>query len=442
MYFTSICQFIIQWQKEKPEDFFTEQVGSARYAVFETLRMTGNMTAARLLSDSCIEHQRHYVDYVKFAHSQKEGWVPFRDLIFAYRRLVTPELCAKGLTGIDYEDLAKYLAVMDLLLFRDASEVSTLHEWWKEKEDEMKPRYHYNDLWPVEKDTPWWWAVERVQRQLVRAEMITHWTRLEVVQLETVKERAKMIEIFIDTAGSLLEKNSLNSAHCIGEALTTPLIRSLGRSWDFVDEAHQARFEVIKTFMEDGVLHGPEACKAPVIPYYPDFLKLVTEAYNKKDHANRLSTMSANLVHKDALLDDFGSFCEGEKPDFETIPSYTGILHKSIDLTKYKMLLETIQECRGRAKKDYEFCGMITRSCYGLRFHLLGPSNYRSLNRLEGRVAVDSHKGRLNDLSNLVETRMLEAWALLAITDISPRLLTPEIKRDILLQDLFNLTGE
>lgn len=51
--------------------------------------------------------------------------------------------------------------------------MSTLDEWWKEREDELKPRYHYNDIWPVEKDTHWWWAVERVQRQLVRAEMVS-----------------------------------------------------------------------------------------------------------------------------------------------------------------------------------------------------------------------------------------------------------------------------
>jgi len=67
---------------------------------------------------------------------------------------------------------------------------------------------------------------------VLKTAQITHWVRLEIVQLETAKERAKMIEIFIDTAESLLRKSSLNSAHCIGEALTTPLIESLGRSWD------------------------------------------------------------------------------------------------------------------------------------------------------------------------------------------------------------------
>ncbi|CUS14109.1 unnamed protein product [Tuber aestivum] len=455
----NICRFIAYWQKEKPEDFFTEQVGNARYDVLQALKITGNTTAAKLLADSCIEHQQDYTEYVKFAHSQKAGWVPFRDLVFAYRRLVTPELCAKGLTGMDYEDLAKYLAIMDLLLFRDASEVSTLDEWWKEKQDESKPRYHYNDLWTAEKDTHWWWAVERVQRQLVRAEMIkilaipypffesvlktaqiTHWTRLEIVQLETVKERAKMIEIFIDTAESLLRKSSLNSAHCIGEALTTPLIRSLGRSWGLVGEAQHARFNVIKTFLEDGL--APQIPRGPVIPYYPDFLELVTRLYEENDRSNRLSTMPANLAHKDVLLNDFGSFSEGGKTNLGMLSNYPGILHKSIDLAKYRILLTTVQEHQELASKDYKFCGMITRDCFGLRLHLSGPTNYRSLNRLENKVTVDSHKGRLNDLSKLVETRMLEAWALLAITDISPRLLTPEIKRDILLQGLFKLTGE
>lgn len=173
-----------------------------------------------------------------------------------------------------------------------------------------------------------------------------------------------------------------------------------------------------------------------------DFLKLVTKLYDEKDQANRLSTVPSDLVHKDVSLNDFGSFGESETPNLVTVPNDTRILHKSIDLTKYKILLTTIQEHQERANKDYSFCGMITRACYGLRFHLSGPTNYRSLNRLETKVTMDSHKGRLNDLSKLVETRMLEAWALLAITDISPRLLTPEIKRDILLQDLFKLTGE
>ena len=173
-----------------------------------------------------------------------------------------------------------------------------------------------------------------------------------------------------------------------------------------------------------------------------DFLELVTKLYDEKDQANRLSAVSTNLVHKDVSPNDFGSFGESGAPDLVTVPNYTRILHKLIDLTKYKTLLTTIQEHQERANKDYNFCGMITRTCYGLRFHLSGPTNYRSLNRLENQVTMDSHKGRLNDLSKLVETRMLEAWALLAITDISPRLLTPEIKRDILLQGLFKLTGE
>jgi len=172
------------------------------------------------------------------------------------------------------------------------------------------------------------------------------------------------------------------------------------------------------------------------------FLERVTKLYDEKDQANPLSTVSANLVHKDVSPKDFGSFGESETPDLVTVPNYTSILHKSIDLTKFEILLTTIQEHQERANEDYSFCGMITRTCYGLRFHLSGPTNYRSLNRLENKVTMDSHKGRLNDLSKLVETRMLEAWALLAITDISPRLLTPEIKRDILLQALFKLTGE
>jgi len=109
---TSICRFIARWQEEKPEDFFTKQVGSARGQVVEVLKTTGNTTAVELLGDSCIKHEQDYAEYVEFAHSQKEGWAPFRDLVFDYRRLVTPELCTKGLTGIDHEDLAKYLAIM------------------------------------------------------------------------------------------------------------------------------------------------------------------------------------------------------------------------------------------------------------------------------------------------------------------------------------------
>ena len=69
--------------------------------------------------------------------------------------------------------------------------------------------------------------------------------------------------------------------------------------------------------------------------------------------------------------------------------------------------------------------------------------NYRRPpNCLESKVIVDCHKGRLDYLSKLAETWMLKGWALLGITDISPRLLTLAIKRDILLQGLFKLTGE
>lgn len=171
------------------------------------------------------------------------------------------------------------------------------------------------------------------------------------------------------------------------------------------------------------------------------FLDKITALYEEKDHAKRLSATSTTRIHKDVSLHDFGAFDTSDKmPPVSASDAHN--LRKSVDLTKYEILHTAVKEYQKSAQEDYDFSGVINRDCFGLKLHLMGMSNFQSLPRLENTVSAGYQKGSLNETSRLIETRMIEAWALQSMTETSCRFLDKQTIRDLVLQDLFMLTRE
>lgn len=113
----------------------------------------------------------------------------------------------------------------------------------------------------------------------------------------------------------------------------------------------------------------------------------------------------------------------------------------SLDLKKYRNILETVDSHRERAKPDYWFGGEITRESFVLRLHLIGMNGFSALGGLENSAAT-GRKGRLNPTSRLVETRLLEAWGLIPETDIPDIFCDEDDLRTVVLQKLLAATGE
>lgn len=142
------------------------------------------------------------------------------------------------------------------------------------------------------------------------------------------------------------------------------------------------------------------------------------------------------------MLNEFGDWDTFENRPYRPVSS-DGIsqLSTSVDLKKYRNLLTALNRHRERAKPDYWFAGELTRESFVLRLHAIGVNSFASLENLENSAAV-GHKGRLNPMSRLVETRILEAWSLVPNTYIPPAFCDGETMRTVLLQKLHLATKE
>lgn len=87
-------------------------MGEICFSLFGSLKKSNNYELGMAFKEKSVLRQDKEQIYMDFVTAQKWDWVPFPDLCLSYRRLIKPELVIGGLTGVDPEDVAKYLAVM------------------------------------------------------------------------------------------------------------------------------------------------------------------------------------------------------------------------------------------------------------------------------------------------------------------------------------------
>ncbi|KAG4304937.1 hypothetical protein PORY_001612 [Pneumocystis oryctolagi] len=100
--------------------------------------------------------------------------------------------------------VAKYLAVMDYILSRDAVDYASIKLYWNKREtlDKRKKK-----------------IVDRTDRFVRRTAMLAHWITVEILQQNSPEKRAKTICWFIDIAKNLYNLNDFHSTIIITKVL-------------------------------------------------------------------------------------------------------------------------------------------------------------------------------------------------------------------------------
>jgi hypothetical protein len=172
------------------------------------------------------------------------------------------------------------------------------------------------------------------------------------------------------------------------------------------------------------------------------FLEEVTVLRNEKDHSARVKSTGTTRLHKDASLKEFGAWDTFENKPHRPV-SGDGIsqLSTSVDLKKYRNILAIVKGYRERTKPNYWFAGEITRESFILKLYILGMNSFATLGDLENSAAFD-RQGRLNFMSRLVETRILEAWSLIPNFYIPKIFSSGDTMRTVVLQKMHLATRE
>ncbi|KAH8147540.1 uncharacterized protein LAJ45_08367 [Morchella importuna] len=442
----NLVHFILHWIKEKPEDFsWCNEILELRFQIFRYVLDTFKKTVlSRNLYGVSVRHHKLEEAYKIYAKHQKKGWVSFRDIKMSYARPTKCDLVPVGLSTINIDDLTNYISLVDVILFRDGCEMGALDSHWKEKAQMEIPREYTSNDFFSERQAPFWWPVERIERILERQRMIKHWVALEIMHLDTSASRTQMIKVFISVAGNLLEMSDFHGVFCIMEGLQCPMVRNLERSWEDIGYLHLRLFKQLREIVNDkNVYHqflGVESGN-PVTPYYAHFLDEVTDIHNSKDHSARIKSTGTSKMHLDAPLSKFGVWdTEDRKAPATTSEDGTPKIPISLDFQKYRKLLSTVQSYQKRVQPEYKHCGEITSGCFVLKLHLVGMKNFVNLAEISDMTSPEL-KGRLNGMSQLIETRILEAWSLQPKNDIPPVYRDGDATRCLVLQNLQKALG-
>lgn len=171
------------------------------------------------------------------------------------------------------------------------------------------------------------------------------------------------------------------------------------------------------------------------------FLDEVTDIHNSKDHSARIKSTGTSKMHLDAPLSKFGVWdTEDRKAPATTSEDGTPKIPISLDFQKYRKLLSTVQSYQKRVQPEYKHCGEITSGCFVLKLHLVGMKNFVNLAEISDMTSPEL-KGRLNGMSQLIETRILEAWSLQPKNDIPPVYRDGDATRCLVLQNLQKALG-
>lgn len=168
------------------------------------------------------------------------------------------------------------------------------------------------------------------------------------------------------------------------------------------------------------------------------FVEEATILRHEKDHDGRVRSTGTSRIHRDVPLSNLGTWdTPGNKAPG---PTYYDGTPTSVDLKRYRKLLEIIKAHQERAKPNYQFAGELTRSCYALKLHVVSMKTFTSLADMEN-MTLRNERGRLNDMSRLIETRLMEAWGLKPNTGISTTFRDDDAIRTFVLQTMHMAVG-
>ncbi|KAF8457427.1 ras guanine nucleotide exchange factor domain-containing protein [Terfezia claveryi] len=347
-----VIEIIIRWLRIQPEDLFEGDKLSPVLTTFvKELNQHGYQPWNQELQSTCEKVSKKVESYQELCKSRE---------LYCLDTLVEEAVLSREskIMDIDMEDLAKYVAALDLILFRDASENRTVRAWSRRSTD--------SDLKTSEDHV----LNERVDRVLRRAEMIRDWVSFEI--LAAAPDLTVLyIEKFISLAKMLYDLGNFQSSLSIVDALTADEIGNLTDLWEGISNEKFDTLEELKALNTDqGYAKAlSEAC-VPVVPCLSRFL----------DHVDKTSAGMFYLRdgtkknHMDLTIDKCG-YTHFPGPSSFCTPGSNQLPHLLYDITKHGLFYHQIHLARQKAWRAHNF-DRLSRQAWVFSMHVPGRSAF------------------------------------------------------------------
>ncbi|EMR11617.1 hypothetical protein PNEG_00057 [Pneumocystis murina B123] len=307
--------------------------------------------------------------------------------------------------------VAKYLAVMDYILSRDAVDFAAIKLYWHKRGtlDSRKKK-----------------LVDKIDRFVRRTAMLAHWIAVEILQQNSSEKRAKTICWFIDIAKNLYHLNDFHSTIIITNVLINPPVKTLYQTWAAVPSSYIAFMDTLKNLAchSDGMIAYRKLLtqsKSTTIPYFALYLEDMSSITN-------LPTYISSVIPGHSTEKHFVA-------NVSVLPSLASLIPRNVDpeminLQKFRAFCKEVNTFLNYLSEPYPFYLELDCNSYGLQLYpIFNP------------ISI-SHKtiptGSLNYISEIIDKALLYAWTLSENDDI----IHVENPQLLVLTKLLEMTGE
>ncbi|QSL64347.1 hypothetical protein MERGE_001647 [Pneumocystis wakefieldiae] len=307
--------------------------------------------------------------------------------------------------------VAKYLAVMDYILSRDAVDFAAIKLYWHKRGtlDSRKKR-----------------LVDKIDRFVRRTSMLAHWIAVEILQQNSSEKRAKTICWFIDIAKNLYNLNDFHSTIIITNVLVNPPVKTLHQTWAAVPSSYIAFMDTLKNLAchSDGMIAYRKLLtqsKSTTIPYFALYLEDMSSITN-------LPTYISSVIPKHPTEKHFIA-------NVSVLPSLASLIPRNVDpeminLQKFRAFCKEVNTFLNYLSEPYPFYLELDCNSYGLQLYPI----FNPISISDKTIPT----GSLNYISEIIDKALLYAWTLSENEDI----IQVENPQLLVLTKLLEMTGE
>ncbi|KAI9823778.1 MAG: hypothetical protein M1832_002335 [Thelocarpon impressellum] len=399
---------VVEWDDE-PLNLVLNSARNKRGVVADTCRQLGRKVSAVRVQDS-----KHEAMLQKT--SKAITWKGEVHAAISFLENFAPE--TTELDCVEVNLLAKYLAAVDLVFFREATQPKQLELKLKQLHGGGTPT-HLTNLDHRQ-------MIQRAGRLAMRAEMIKHWTLCSVFNTRSPERRGHVASQFVFVAHRLITYGDLEGASVIVNALRSDCFtrQDFPVTWWHMERLGSAGvLDNVSAMLTDSYKRTLTNLADPVTPIFTGkqglFAKMLEE-HSSMPHfirtaLNTLEGQEARCVPAETAL----------KYAWEPRMLASGPL---LDLSKYERMWQLHAAARARVKVAHPY-GTVTRDAYVMQLYEPGRFCWGTE---EGFCPTKPTPNKqLDALSELVERSILRRWTMMA-----PGALSLEDSRPMVLQAL------
>ena len=248
-----VCYVLTFWVEEFPFDFG---------GVPRVVSVLQDFASVRLVDDGFLSQSSQLLvsldraGYVRSARREAEARARERlypsDMLAKYRR--------RDILSIDAEDVAKQMSLISFQLFGFIQPAELIRVVWTKKSTVAR--------------------AANVMRMIARFNEISSWIQFEILKREKVKERAAVVQKFIQVAHELLKLNNFDNLMAIVAAINSAPILRLAATHGLVKSKYRSRLAAVEDVMSSRLNHTKYRSilfsiprSTPALPYLGMFLQ-------------------------------------------------------------------------------------------------------------------------------------------------------------------------